>query len=111
MLRFRLKPIIWIDALRRRAEAAGAFVMILQSGDRDGGSIAILVERADREISLYTAQTQMDGARAWHKESGISPLELKDRMTRLQRLDEDMWVIEISDSKGRHFIDEPILDS
>ena len=110
MLRFRLKPIIWIDALRRRAEAEGAFVMIVQKGDPDGGSVVIWVEDQLREIDLYTAQTQMDGTRIWRREKVTSPLAMKERITRLQRMDEDMWLIEITDKQGRNFINEPILE-
>lgn len=109
MLRFRLKTGIWIDALRRRAEAGGAFFMVLQKGDPDGGSVVILVESREKGASLYTAQTQMDGRRAWHVQTGISPLDMSKRMSQLRRMDEDMWCIEITDAEGRHFIDEPIL--
>lgn len=109
MLRFRLKTGIWIEALRRRVEAGGAFFMVLQKGDPDGGSVVILVESRESGAALYTAQTQMDGTRAWHVQTGISPLELKKRVSQLQRMDEDMWCIEVTDQKGRHFINEPIL--
>lgn len=111
MLRFRLKPVIWIDALRRRAEAEGAFVMVVQKGDPDGGSVVIWVEGQDRNTDIYTAQSQMDGSRAWHKESGLSSLEAQERISKLKRMDEDMWVIEITDKAGRNFINEPILDA
>ena len=111
MLRFRLKPVIWIAALRKRAEAAGAFVMVLQKGDPDGGSVTIIVEGPKGESVLYTAQTQMDGTRAWHRDAEISPLEIQSRITALTRMDEDMWVLEITDSLGRHFLDETILNN
>ncbi len=110
MIEFRVKPYIWIEALRRRAEAAGAFVMIIKRGDPDGGSLVIWVENQDRKVDIYTAQTQMNGQRAWYKESGLSPERAQPRIAALEQMDCDMWVIEITDKMGRHFIDEPILE-
>lgn len=107
---FRLKPSVWIEALRRRAEAEGAFVMVVKKGDPDGGSVVIWVEKRDRKTDLYTAQTQMDGTRAWRKESDLSALAAQERLTRLKRMDEDMWLIEITDLNGRNFINEHIVE-
>ena len=106
---FRLKPNIWVGALRRRAEAAGAFVMMIKSGDPDGGSIAIQTILPDGAISLYTAQTQMDGTRAWTVKANLTLEELAQRLSRLKKMDEDIWIVEVMDAQGRHFIDEPIL--
>jgi len=108
VLSFRLKPSVWIDALRRRAEAAGAFVMVLKKGDPDGGSVVIWVENNMREIDLYTAQTQMDGTRAWRRENDLILSAANERLARIKRMDQDMWLIEITNSKGQSFIDEPI---
>ena len=110
MIRFRLKTGLWVDALRRRAEQSGAYVMIMQKGDPDAGSVCIIVEDTARELSLYTAHTQMDGTRAWAVKKGLNPREVKDKLSSLLRMDEDMWVVEIEDREGRHFIEEPILD-
>lgn len=111
MLRFRLKPAIWIEALRRRAEAKGAYVMVLQKGDQDGGSVSLIVENSLQDSALYTAQTQMDGTRGWHCENGLSAYDLQKRITSLKRMDQDMWIIEITNSNGQNFLDEPILDA
>jgi len=110
MLSFRLKPSVWIDAIRKRAESVGAFVMVLKKGDPDGGSVVIWVENNAREIDLYTAQTQMDGTRAWRKERELTLPAANERLSRLKRMDQDMWLIEITNSKGQNFINEPILE-
>ena len=108
---FRLKPNIWISALRRRAEMAGAFVVMIKSGDPDGGSIVIQTLSPDGSISLYTGQTQMDGTRAWAVQTALTPETLEERLSRLKKMDEDIWIVEVMDAQGRHFIDEPILTS
>ncbi|MEP6342508.1 MAG: DUF1491 family protein [Maricaulaceae bacterium] len=106
---FRLKPKIWIDALRRRAETSGAFVMVIKSGDPDGGSIAVQTLSQDEKVSLYTAQTQIDGSRAWAEQANLTPEEVAKRLSSLKKMDEDIWIVEVMDGQGRHFINEPIL--
>lgn len=107
----RFKPLIWIEILRRRAEGAGAYLMVLQKGDPDGGSVAVIVENGDKQTVLYTAQMQMDGTRAWHAETDLSADDLARRVKSLKRMDEDLWLIEIMDRDGRHFLNEPVLSA
>jgi len=83
--------------------------MVLQKGDPDGGSVTLIVENSFKDSTLYTAQTQMDGTRGWHREDGLASYELQKRITGLKRMDEDMWIIEITGSKGQNFLDEAIL--
>lgn len=111
MAPLRFKPLIWIEILRRRVEKAGAYLMVLQKGDPDGGSVTLIVENGSDMSVLYTAQTQMDGTRGWHAEADLSASDLKARINSLKRMDEDLWVLEITDREGRHFLDEPILTS
>ena len=111
MAPLRFKPLIWIEILRRRVEAAGAFLMVLQKGDPDGGSITLIVENGSGLSVLYTAQSQMDGTRGWHAEADLSAEDLEKRIRSLKRMDEDLWVIEITDKQGRHFLDEPVVSS
>jgi len=98
MAPLRFKPLIWIEILRRRVEKAG-------------GSVTLIVENGSDMSVLYTAQTQMDGTRGWHAEADLSASDLKARINSLKRMDEDLWVLEITDREGRHFLDEPILTS
>ena len=95
--------------MRRRAETSGAFVMVMKSGDPDGGSIAVQILSQDGKVSLYTAQTQMDGSRAWAERANLTPEEVAKRLFSLKKMDEDIWIVEVMDGQGRHFIDEPIL--
>ena len=111
MAPLRFKPLIWIEILRRRVEQAGAYLMVLQKGDPDGGSVTLIVENGSGTSVLYTAQTQMDGSRSWHAEADLSVDDLGKRIKSLKRMDEDLWVIEITDRQGRHFLNEPVITS
>src|SRR5258708_1883063 len=46
----RLRSDFWIAALRRRAEAAGAFISIARRGAEEAGAIFVLVDRLDRSL-------------------------------------------------------------
>jgi hypothetical protein len=49
----RLRSDFWVAALRRRAEAAGAFVSIARRGADEAGAIFISVNRLDGRLDLY----------------------------------------------------------
>lgn len=105
-----LKPYIWIPALIRRAEVEGAFGMIIRKGDPDGGTGLILVRDRLGLVTLYRPVRNMDGVRVWwpkgpEPESVINAY-IKDRVED----DPDIWIVEIEDKEGRHFLIEPVED-
>jgi hypothetical protein len=36
---------------------------------------------------------------------GVTPLDVEERMTRELRFDSDLWLVEVDDRAGRHFLD------
>ncbi|MEL6686963.1 MAG: DUF1491 family protein [Pseudomonadota bacterium] len=104
----QLKTGLWIDAIIRRAESAGAFAVIARSGDRDAGSVLVMV-RQSQQLTLFVPERNWDGIRVWRAQSG-SDVELAKVIEGRADFDPDLNVIEIDDPKGRHFIEEPVLD-
>ena len=101
---------IWVGALIRRAELAGAFAMVLRKGDPRAG--AVLVKALDRRAGaarLYSEATRGDGERVWMQPvpSDAEP-ELDAYIERARRIDPDVWVVEIDDAQGRHFLTEQV---
>jgi hypothetical protein len=37
--------------------------------------------------------------------TGAPPLDIEERMRRETRFDPDLWLVEIDDREGRHFLD------
>lgn len=106
-----LKARFWVDALRWRAESAGASVYIARRGDPDAGVVLVKVAMPQRLAQLYAPARDMDGERVWTCPVGSQPSQ-EDLVTayidrRLDR-DPDLWVVEIEDVKGRHFLEEPV---
>ena len=104
----QLKTGIWVDALIRRAQAAGAFACVIQRGDRDAGSVLVTV-RGREGLTLYTPERDMQGERVWRSES-LEETALAARIESRLSFDPDLMVVEIDDAEGRHFITEPVLD-
>ena len=105
-----LKPRIWIPALIRRAEVAGAFGMIVRKGDSDGGTALILVRNRAGLVTLYRPVRNMEGERVWWpkgpEEEHVINTYVNDRIED----DPDIWVVEIEDKEGRHFLVETVED-
>jgi len=103
-----LKPRIWIPALIRRAEVSGAYGMIVRKGDPDGGSALIMVRDQTGLSTLYRPVRNMDGARVWWPKGPCSESDLNRYIKSRVEDDPDIWVVEIEDKQGRHFLVEPI---
>lgn len=105
-----LSPDIWVYALKRRAELGGAFAVIARKGDARAGAVLVkLYNPITREAKLYAEATRGDGERVWMEpvQSDIES-ELDAYVQRALRIDPDLWVVEIEDKDGRHFLVEPV---
>lgn len=113
MFEERLPTHVWADALIRRALSAGAAAFILQRGDASRGDVLVKVAELNGRARLYGPTMGMDGSRVfidYADAQGIGPDEagVDAYIARARNRDRDLWVIEVEDRSGRHFITEPI---
>jgi hypothetical protein len=101
---------VWVGALMRRAEQGGAFPVVVRKGDLRAGAVLIkTLNRATGQARLYTEATRGDGERIWMRPTGAEDEAEIDRyIERTVRFDPDLWVVEIDDRQGRHFLVEPV---
>lgn len=101
---------IWVAALIRRAELAGAFAVVVRKGDARAGSVLVKVLNRDEDSArLYSEATRGDGERVWMRPlPSTVETELDQYLERSARIDPDIWVVEIEDRKGRHFLTETV---
>lgn len=101
---------IWVSALIRRAELAGAFAVVARKGDPRAGAVLVKVlNRSDNTARLYSEATRLDGERVWMQPAPSDQEPELDRyIERALRIDPDLWVVEIEDKQGRHFLTEPV---
>ena len=106
-----LKARFWIDALRWRAEAAGASVYVARRGDPDAGAVLVKVLTPHRTARLFAPVRDFEGERVWAQPLGAEPVPEEDASAYAERRahrDPDLWVIEIDDPQGRNFLQEPL---
>jgi hypothetical protein len=104
---------IWVGALIRRAELGGAFATVARKGDPRAGAVLVkVVNHRAREASLYSEATRGDGERVWMQPvASHDEPELDAYIARTARIDPDIWVVEIEDTQGRHFLVDAVESS
>ena len=101
---------IWVGALIRRAEIGGAFAMVVRKGDPRAGAVLVkLLNRRDGTARLLAEATKGDGDRIWMQPLASTDEPDLDRyIARAIKIDPDVWVVEIEDREGRHFLVESV---
>jgi hypothetical protein len=107
-----LKTHIWAAALIRRAEIAGAFAAVARKGDADGGAVLVKVATLDGRARLYAPARDGEGMRIWLDLSagtlGEDEQKVDAHARKRAETDPDLWVVEIEDKQGRHFLLERV---
>ena len=101
---------VWVGALIRRAELGGGFAAVARKGDVRAGAVLVkAVNRTDGSVRLYAEATRADGERIWMQPvASTDEAELDAYAQRALRIDPDLWVVEIEDRQGRHFLTEAV---
>ncbi len=106
------KTEFWASALIRRASDAGAFAAIVRKGDASAGAVLVKVASLDGRARLYAPARDGAGMRIWLDLSagslGDDEPEIDAHARKRAATDPDLWVIEIEDKHGRHFLMEPV---
>jgi hypothetical protein len=103
-----LKTGFWTSALIRRAETAGAFAAVVKRGDKDAGACLVKVRLLNGEATLYRPIRNMSGDRVWLPKGPENEADIENYINNRVDDDPDLWIVEIEDRQGRHFLTEPI---
>ena len=99
-------------ALVRRAQIGGAFATVARRGDSDAGAVLVKVATMNGRAKLYAPAQDGEGERIWLNLSNGSLGDEEAAIDAYARkrgdTDPDLWVIEIEDRQGRHFLMEPV---
>ena len=110
----RLKSAIWIAAYVRRCHLEGAFAVVRRRGAEEAGAIFIKISRLDGTAALYgpAPQSAFEEARPAErffasilKEGFGEDAKVEARIAREIDFDSDLWVVEVEDRSGRHFLE------
>lgn len=103
----RLPTHLEVSGLLRTAQAGGDFGMVLHKGERDGGTILIVMLDNQGLGVLLERMPQLDGSRKWTSvKSQVSDnkSEFEDYLDRRTRQDPDVWIVELTVAKREQFI-------
>jgi hypothetical protein len=100
----------------RRCQAAGVPAVVARRGDDQAGAIYICINRLNGEVGLYgpapagIAETSIE--RRWTAcFAGLVTEEQAQRyLARQANVDPDIWIVEIEDKKGRHFLEDDAIE-
>lgn len=109
----RLRSDFWVSAYIRRCATEDVAAMLRRRGAAEAGAIFIKLDRLDGHAQVYgpapQSEVREDGVeRVWtrlHKDEWIDPASAEERIAKEVRFDPDLWLVEVEDRQGRHFLD------
>jgi hypothetical protein len=106
----RLKSAIYVQAVIRRCEAAGAAAYLVRRGAEEAGAVFLKINRLDGTCTVLSPARRGE-ERVWMRPLGESgdDTSASEYFARQLRFDPDIWILEIEDRLGRTFVDEPIV--
>jgi hypothetical protein len=108
----RLKAGIFVRALIRRAEVAGAQAFVVRKGSEEAGAVFLKIARLDGTSTVLSqARRGPDGELVWVKPLGDAADDAKASayFDKQMKFDPDLWIVEVEDREGRSFVDEPVV--
>jgi hypothetical protein len=113
----RLKSAIWVAAYIRRCSVEGIFAAVRRRGAEEAGAIFVVINRLDGTADLYGPAPQSAFDKAHPSARAFSPIlkqrpapeaEVDARLAREVSFDPDVWIVEIEERSGRHFLDDVV---
>ncbi len=115
----RLKSGIWVAAYVRRCHIEGAFAAVRRRGAEEAGATFIKINRLDGTGTLYgpAPQAVFDDAQPagriftviLGRDAPVLDSDIEARLVREISFDPDVWIIEVEDRAGRHFLDDALI--
>lgn len=105
----RLPIHLQVSALIRRVEGEGGFATVLSKGERDAGTLLVVLTDRGALSTAYERMPQADGTRKWSSSRGESaedPQAFGEYLERRQAQDSDLWVVELDVRNGERFIED-----
>jgi hypothetical protein len=103
----RLPAQLEVGALIRLVEAAGGFATVLRKGERDGGTILVVLTEKGGNTRVFERMPRPDGTREWCLAKAEDPenrQEIQEWLARRGNQDPDLWIVELDIVNGERFI-------
>ncbi len=107
----RLRTELWVKALIRRCDLASVPALVVRRGEAQGGVVLVKVNHLDGTACVYSQVRHAEGHRVWlgyGTDAKRDEASIDAYIERQVSRDPDLWVLEIEDKEGRHFLDGPV---
>ncbi|MCX7320511.1 MAG: DUF1491 family protein [Hyphomicrobiales bacterium] len=109
----RLKSAIWVAAYLRRCQTEGVYGAVRRRGAEEAGAVFVKLALLDGNAMLFAPAPQAvyDDSRPSDRVFTPSPPlpveenKIEERLKKEMNFDPDLWIVEIEDKAGRHFLD------
>jgi hypothetical protein len=110
----RLKSALWVAAYLRRCHVEGVSVVVRRRGAEEAGAIFVRISRLDGTSDLFgpAPQSVFDAPpgveRMFSASLAAQPAPdaaVDAYLLREVKFDPDIWIVEVEDRTGRHFLD------
>lgn len=105
----RLPTHLQVSALIRRVGGEGGFATVLARGDRDSGTMMVVLSDRGSLSTAYERMPQADGTRSWQvsrRQEANAPFAFGEYLERRKDQDRDLWIVELDVRDGERFIEE-----
>ena len=112
MVEGRLPTDLWVKAHVKRCSAEGVPVIVGRRGDPHSGIVILKLNQLDQGCRVMSQMRDLDGKLGWMEalEGALVPeAEADAYIARQAARDPDLWVIEIEDRLGRHWVDGAVF--
>jgi hypothetical protein len=109
----RIRSDFWVAAYIRRCATIGVAAVLRRRGAAEAGAIFVKIDRLDGSSALFgpAPQSEVEGADRHfgrlHAADWIDAASVEERLRREIAFDVDLWIVEVEDRLGRHFLDVP----
>lgn len=96
--------------LIRQVQTAGGFGAVIRKGERDSGTIIVVLTENGTKSRIYERMPDIEGRRNWwlsKEEDPDKKEEFNQYLSRRAEQDPDCWIIELDIAQGERFIGLP----
>ena len=112
MVEGRLPTELWVKAHVKRCSVAGVPVIVARRGDPHSGIVILKLNQLEAGCRVMSQMRDLEGKLGWLEalDGALVPeAEADAYIARQAERDPDLWVIEIEDREGRHWVDGDVI--